>query len=63
LAGRDLIVAARTGSGKTLSYLVPLIEKLYREKWTSLDGLGAIVIVPIRELAIQCFEVLRSFAS
>jgi ATP-dependent RNA helicase DDX10/DBP4 len=62
LADRDMLVCARTGSGKTLCYLVPVIEKLYREKWTNLDGLGALIIVPVRELAIQVFEVLRSFA-
>jgi ATP-dependent RNA helicase DDX10/DBP4 len=54
-------VCARTGSGKTLSYLVPLVERLYQERWSRLDGLGALLIVPTRELAIQAFEVLRSF--
>jgi ATP-dependent RNA helicase DDX10/DBP4 len=62
LASRDCVVCARTGSGKTLSYLIPIIEKLYRERWSSMDGLGALVLVPTRELAIQAFEVLRSFA-
>ena len=62
MAGRDLLVCSRTGSGKTLSYLIPLVEKLYRNKWSSLDGLGGLIIVPVRELAIQAFEVLRSFA-
>jgi len=57
-----MVVCARTGSGKTLSYLIPLVEKLYHERFSSLDGLGALVIVPTRELAIQAFEVLRSFA-
>jgi len=52
LAGRDIMGCSRTGSGKTLAYLVPLVEKLYREKWSVLDGLGAIVILPTRELAI-----------
>ena len=61
LFGRDMLVWSRTGSGKTLSYLVPLVEKLYRQKWWALDGLGALIIVPVRELAIQIFEVLRSF--
>jgi len=58
----SVLVSAPTGSGKTLSYLIPLIEKLNRERWSKLDGLGALIIVPVRELAIQCFEVLRSFA-
>lgn len=38
---------------------MPLLEKLYREKWTSMDGLGGLVLVPTRELALQVFEVLR----
>jgi len=57
-----MVLCARTGSGKTLCYLIPIIEKLYRERWTALDGLGALVLVPTRELAMQAFEVLRSFA-
>lgn len=55
------MAASRTGSGKTLAYLVPLVEKLYRNKFIPLDGLGALVIVPVRELAMQVFEVLNSF--
>ena len=55
IGGRDVLAASRTGSGKTLCYLVPVIEKLYREKFIPLDGLGAIVIVPVRELAMQVF--------
>jgi superfamily II DNA/RNA helicase len=30
LDGRDMVVCARTGSGKTLSYLIPVVEALYR---------------------------------
>ena len=63
IAGRDLVVCARTGSGKTLSYLVPLVERLYQERWSAFDGLGGMIIVPTRELAMQAFEVLRSFGS
>jgi len=62
LSGRDIVCCARTGSGKTLAYLIPVIEKLYKLRWSSLDGLGALILVPTRELAIQAFEVLRSFA-
>ena len=59
LAGRDILGAAKTGSGKTLAFLVPMIERLYREKWSRQDGLGAIVITPTRELAMQIFSVLK----
>ena len=48
--GRDLMVASRTGSGKTLIYAITLVEKLYREKWVSWDGCGGVVILPTREL-------------
>ena len=59
LAGRDVLGAAKTGSGKTLAFLVPLLELLHREKWGPMDGLGALVISPTRELAMQIFDVLR----
>eukprot|EP00871_Galdieria_phlegrea_P001877 jgi/Galph1/2690/GphlegSOOS_G1357.1 len=59
LRGDDVLGAARTGSGKTLAFLVPVLEYLWRADWTSLDGLGALIISPTRELAIQIFEVLR----
>jgi ATP-dependent RNA helicase DDX10/DBP4 len=59
LKGSDILGAAKTGSGKTLAFLVPVLENLYRQKWTELDGLGALIISPTRELAIQIFEVLR----
>ncbi|EER38551.1 ATP-dependent RNA helicase DBP4 [Histoplasma capsulatum H143] len=59
LKGRDILGAAKTGSGKTLAFLVPLLELLYRKQWTEYDGLGALVLSPTRELAIQIFEVLR----
>ncbi|KAG0229605.1 ATP-dependent RNA helicase dbp4 [Actinomortierella wolfii] len=59
LGGRDILGAAKTGSGKTLAFLVPMLENLYRQKWGPQDGLGALVISPTRELAVQIFEVLR----
>ncbi|BFZ56622.1 ATP-dependent RNA helicase dbp4 [Savitreella phatthalungensis] len=59
LKGRDVLGAARTGSGKTLAFLIPMLELLFRQNWTAYDGLGALVISPTRELALQIFEVLR----
>lgn len=59
LAGRDILGASKTGSGKTLCFIIPVLECLYRQKWTSLDGLGALLILPTRELAMQVFEVFR----
>ncbi|KAF4339860.1 ATP-dependent RNA helicase DBP4 [Fusarium beomiforme] len=59
LKGKDVMGAAKTGSGKTLAFIVPVLEKLYRAQWTEYDGLGALIISPTRELAVQIFEVLR----
>lgn len=59
LKGSDVLGAAKTGSGKTLAFLIPVLENLCRNKWTELDGLGALILSPTRELAIQIFEVLR----
>ena len=58
LCGRDVLGAAKTGSGKTLAYVIPLIESLWRKKWGRQDGVGALVISPTRELAIQIFQCL-----
>lgn len=59
LRGKDVLGAAKTGSGKTLAFLVPLLELLWCERWSSVDGMGALVLSPTRELAYQTFEVLR----
>ncbi|KAK1127759.1 hypothetical protein K0M31_003247 [Melipona bicolor] len=59
LRGCDILGAAKTGSGKTLAFLIPLLEILYCKQWTRLDGLGALVITPTRELAYQIYETLR----
>ncbi|KAH8593422.1 ATP-dependent RNA helicase DBP4 [Bisporella sp. PMI_857] len=59
LKGHDILGAAKTGSGKTLAFLIPVLENLYRQRWSDMDGLGALIISPTRELAAQIFQVLR----
>lgn len=63
LQRKDILGAAKTGSGKTLAFLIPVLEILHRNKWTQLDGLGALIISPTRELAMQIFDVLRKIGS
>ncbi|PRP80021.1 hypothetical protein PROFUN_12308 [Planoprotostelium fungivorum] len=58
LEGKDLLGKAKTGSGKTLAFLVPAIERLYNQKFTPKKGVGAIVITPTRELALQIYGIL-----
>ena len=50
LEGADVIATAQTGTGKTLAFLIPVIEKLARQKTA---GIAALVLVPTRELAMQ----------
>lgn len=59
LQGKDILGAAETGSGKTLAFLIPVLEHLFCKQWSQLDGLGALIITPTRELAYQIFETLR----
>lgn len=59
LKGSDILGAAKTGSGKTLAFIIPVLENLYRAQCIGGDaGLGAMIISPTRELAIQIFDVL-----
>ena len=53
LAGRDVIGTAQTGTGKTLAFLIPLIETLNREPSRRAV---ALVLLPTRELAMQVHE-------
>lgn len=51
---------SQTGSGKTLSYALPIVEALQaiRPKINRHDGIRVVVVVPTRELAVQTFELL-----
>ncbi len=55
--GRDLIGLANTGTGKTAAFLLPLIEKVYKDR-----DQKVIVIAPTRELALQIEVELRDFS-
>ncbi|KAJ5606334.1 ATP-dependent RNA helicase has1 [Penicillium lagena] len=59
LAGRDVLGAAKTGSGKTLSFLIPAVEMLSALRFKPRNGTGVIVVSPTRELALQIFGVAR----
>ncbi|HEV3040738.1 MAG TPA: DEAD/DEAH box helicase [Candidatus Angelobacter sp.] len=59
VVGRDVIATAQTGTGKTLAFLVPIMDKLLQQQQ---PRLGALVLVPTRELALQIgkqYEQLR----
>ncbi|XP_027220877.2 ATP-dependent DNA helicase DDX31 [Penaeus vannamei] len=58
LSGKDALVKSQTGSGKTLTYALPIINKLMSQtpQIQRSDGLLALVIVPTRELALQSYQ-------
>jgi len=60
LAGRDVVATAQTGTGKTLAFVLPLLESLARPPLAS--GVGAVILSPTRELAIQIHEVFVKLA-
>ena len=53
LAGKDVLATAQTGTGKTLAFLIPVMEQMLRDKN---PGIAALVLVPTRELAMQVVE-------
>jgi ATP-dependent RNA helicase RhlE len=59
LEGRDILATAQTGTGKTMAFLLPIMQQLLHKKP---DGIHALVLVPTRELAIQIvgqYDLLR----
>ena len=71
LAGRDLIAGANTGSGKTATFALPLLQQLDAEKKSKVKGtahsqqgnyVSGLILVPTRELAKQVADSIRSYA-
>lgn len=66
MARRDIIGVAKTGSGKTLGFLVPIFTFIQNRTWGHIDvraGPVALVLAPVRELANQIQEECRKFGS
>lgn len=65
LAGQDLLALARTGSGKTASFILPLLQRLQEESQPDerRRPLKALILVPTRELAMQLADFAQSIAA
>uniref|UniRef100_A0A4W6DEQ9 ATP-dependent RNA helicase n=1 Tax=Lates calcarifer TaxID=8187 RepID=A0A4W6DEQ9_LATCA len=62
MSNKDVAAEAVTGSGKTLAFVIPIIELLLkREEKLKKMQVGALVITPTRELALQISEVMEQF--
>ncbi len=53
LEGKDVLATAQTGTGKTLAFLIPVIERLLQR---NKPGIAALALVPTRELAMQVLD-------
>uniref|UniRef100_H3GSH8 RNA helicase n=2 Tax=Phytophthora ramorum TaxID=164328 RepID=H3GSH8_PHYRM len=60
LSGKDCVAMARTGSGKTAAFLIPMVEKL-KEHSTKI-GVRAVVLSPTRELAVQTLRFTKQLS-
>ncbi|MES9736851.1 DEAD/DEAH box helicase [Peribacillus frigoritolerans] len=58
LAGRDVIAKAQTGTGKTLAFLLPILEKVD----PAASHIQSLIVTPTRELALQITAELKKFA-
>jgi superfamily II DNA/RNA helicase len=55
----DVVLVSPTGSGKTVGFLLPLLEKLKKEQ----EGVQAVIICPSRELALQIEQVFKKMGT
>lgn len=63
LAGRDVLGIAKTGSGKTLSYVLPVLANLMGQRSVQNRFVDVLVLVPTRELAVQVQDVVYTYSS
>src|SRR5271170_4776643 len=61
LAGHDLVITAQTGTGKTLAFLLPLLDRMSKQPKT--PGVSALILTPTRELAIQINQAFSDLAA
>ncbi|KAL4803427.1 ATP-dependent RNA helicase dbp9 [Aspergillus unguis] len=65
LEGKDILARAKTGSGKTAAYVLPILQTILQKKATdqSLKATTGLILVPTRELAEQVQKVITTFAA
>lgn len=62
LAGRDLMLSAQTGSGKTAAFVLPVLDKIIRDKANN-KTVHTVILTPTRELANQVSDSVRQYSS
>lgn len=59
----DVVVLSPTGTGKTLAYLLPLVDRMLSNGIQDTSRLSLVVVVPTRELALQSLQVFKSMGT
>ena len=59
LTGRDVCGRAQTGSGKTAAFALPLLERMLHRPKNAVSAIHVVVMVPTRELAVQCAQMIE----
>ncbi len=62
LSGKDLIAAAQTGTGKTASFVLPMLERLNNDNTLRAKRIQALILTPTRELALQVQSSISHYA-
>ncbi|NAZ45343.1 DEAD/DEAH box helicase [Vibrio toranzoniae] len=62
LSGKNLIAAAQTGTGKTASFVLPILEMLSKGETQRKKRIRAVILTPTRELAIQVEQNITKYA-
>ncbi len=63
LGGRDVLATAQTGTGKTAAFLLPIIDKLHRDKDLRTAWPAVLILAPTRELAAQIAESASAYSA
>lgn len=63
LEGKDVLGIAKTGSGKTASYVLPILQNQQKKKTSKNRHISVLIMVPTRELAVQVEETVKLFSS
>lgn len=62
LAGKDIMAAAQTGTGKTAGFTLPILENLSKGNLTRGNQVRALILTPTRELAAQVYENVKTYS-
>ena len=62
LSGKNLIAAAQTGTGKTASFVLPILEMLSKGETQRKKRIRAVILTPTRELAVQVEQNIKKYA-